>query len=550
MMRSSLSLLLALTCASTAHASGADDLMRATGQVAAPSAQTAQSGPSIIDPSSFVLKDPFAVQLFSRWQTLGQTAGQTGHTLPFDVNSWTQQVLKGNYAQAAHLWTMIQPQVPQTFANAAYAAQIYCLWKLNLSQTFFNEWLNAIHSPEFRQDSAAVALGQTAAVGFDHWILDHAIVLTPDQRSFIATLDPQHGYTPDFMITTVRGYAALRTGAAAEPLLATLSPENALKLPLSQTVTLAFARTGDLSGAARIVKDHLEPALQAKNDPKLVAENYIQIARLLYQAGSLDGAEQYYQKVLTGVPSYMSSREELMWVWLRKGDTSRLRGELESLKSPIFADRFSPELYLVRAISNLKLCFYDDVAKDFQGFVVSNSKWVKEISDAEKAQNPPPPERDFYTLLLERSYNNLSTENSALDKLGEESISAALPAVGWQRHWKQARDNVASLLADVKRQRSDEYRRQWRNRQQILAEAIRKMRFVKVEYLSQLHTMAEAGRDQISTTSAAPIESPAEVKEEKKKVAQDGDMTFPFDGTYWPDEVFKLRSIVHGQCLK
>src|SRR3989440_6028979 len=51
-------------------------------------------------------------------------------------------------------------------------------------------------------------------------------------------------------------------------------------------------------------------SLKAKGDPKLLAEHSIEVARLLYQAGALDGAERYYEKIPTGVSSYYASREE------------------------------------------------------------------------------------------------------------------------------------------------------------------------------------------------------------------------------------------------
>src|SRR5699024_6961811 len=124
----------------------------------------------------------------------------------------------------------------------------------------------------------------------------------------------------------------------------------------------------DLAGAGAVLKRDLEPTLDMNGDPKALASHYLQVARLLYQAGALDAAESFYTRIPNGTPQYLEAREELTWVWLRKGDVAKLRGELVTLGSRVFDDQFQPEVHLVRAISNLKLCYYDEVEQDFRVF--------------------------------------------------------------------------------------------------------------------------------------------------------------------------------------
>ena len=103
----------------------------------------------------------------------------------------------------------------------------------------------------------------------------------------------------------------------------------------------------------------------------------------------------------------------------------------------------------------------------------------------------------------------------------------------------------------AKKQVSSEYRRQWRNRERELSEAIRKMEFVKVELLSELRFFAKLNGSASGGTPSAQA-SEREKNEGKQLLASasDGAAVFPFDGVVWPDELFKLRSVAAGQCLQ
>src|SRR5262249_48906009 len=152
----------------------------------------------------------------------------------------------------------------------------------------------------------------------------------------------------------------------------------------------------------RILKLHVEPILNLLGNPKLLSRHYLAVGRLLYQAGALDGAEVYYQKIPSGTDEFLTAREELDWVWLRKGETSRLRGELATLSLGLFDEKCAPEVYLVRAVSNLKLCYYDKAEKDFEAFTRTGKHWAQVITNALNPATPPLPEKkDFYTELSE-----------------------------------------------------------------------------------------------------------------------------------------------------
>jgi tetratricopeptide (TPR) repeat protein len=336
--------------------------------------------------------------------------------------------------------------------------------------------------------------------------------------------------------------------------LAFLPADHFLKVPLANTVALSLARKGDLRGAGAVLKQHLEPAVEARKDLKALSRHYLQIARLLYQAGSLDGAADFYQRIPDGSADFLRAREELAWVWLRQGDTAKLRGELKTLRSGLFEGRFAPDVYVVRAISNLKLCFYSEVEKELNDFVLSNRVWAKKTNEALKTEDPESDEPDFFTEIAQRAIAARQAEVQLLDALATASITATLPAVGPQQHWEKAKTRALVALETAKKQSAEEVRRHWKNRKTVLTEAIRKMQFVKVELFSQVRTLARQSPSQSTPSgavSALERETDSRLKSETQaalKKAADGELVFPFDGVVWPDELFKLTSVAQSRC--
>ena len=112
-----------------------------------------------------------------------------------------------------------------------------------------------------------------------------------------------------------------------------------------------------------------------------------------------------------------------------------------------------------------------------------------------------------------------------------------------QKHWKDAQGALAGNLARLEKIRESEYRRQWRNNALLLTEAIRKMRFVKIELISQLN-MGQAPHPNSEVSKTNEDEA-----EDKISAEASGKWSFPFDGVMWPDELFAARSTAHNVCL-
>lgn len=522
--------LLLLASLSSRAETGADALLNTVDPKPADSSRALLSNTSGIK-----LSDPFLVQFFTEWQQ--------EKSLSYDVNAWALKVLQGKYEDAAHLWSAVQNQFSPTFETPARVAYLYLLWKLELPQTFFHEWTEQLSRPSYLQSRTALGLEQTLTPGFDAWLEDHAIQAGPNFSAAISPIEPSRG----ILFTTFRAWLALRQGKTGLPLLDLLPVDHRLKIPLARTVALALAREKDLKTAGSVLKKHLEPSIEAIRSKDALALHYMEIARLLYQAGALDAAETFYEKVPNGSPNYLSAREELTWVRLLKGENHKLRGDLETLSTGLFRDKFAPDIYVVRAISNLKLCFYDEAEKDIKAFVEQNARWAKEIQAALQMEDPPSAGvRDYFSGIAEAALSQRTEEASKLKLLSQQSVAAVLPAVGPQSHWEKAHTQMLQDIEVAKKRRASEYRRQWKNRKLVLGEAIRKMQFVKVELLSQIRTLSQGA---LPVGTSAPIARNDQIAAALKTDDSRSDMTFPFDGVVWPDELFRLRSVAQTRCL-
>jgi hypothetical protein len=276
-------------------------------------------------------------------------------------------------------------------------------------------------------------------------------------------------------------------------------------------------------------------------DVKQMPQHYLTLGRLLYQAGALEAAEAFYSRVPRGSPQFISARTERTWVLLRLGRVGELRGELQSLSHKVFDDQFQPEVALVRAISNLKLCRYADVAQDFQAFITSYSKWGKRIEEGlAQPETAKLDVSDKKVTVLTEAIASREKEEARLETLARDSIKAALPAVGEQPHWIAARSTLASAREEQKRELTQQKTRFWKNREAVLTEVIRKMKFVRVEAMNQVRLMAQDNKTEAEVTT----DTISKIQAARAR----GSQSYPFEGVYWPDELFQLFARAQSRC--
>jgi len=476
----------------------------------------------------FKLDDPVMVQMFTEWRTAGK--------LDYEVNSWFMKLLQGKYEQASHLLTVINDKMPAELYTHLRVSEVYLYNKLGLNQRFFDTWVELLKDKKAVESRIGMTLWQYVDQKSPGFFSKNAIHITEQQAESIAQVE--NANTPFFVYANAA--MALRSGKKAYQSLISLPSGHPYKIPLAQTVILDLARNNELGNAGKVLKKYLEPEIEKVSDPYILGEYYLNLARFLYQAGAMEAAESYYKKVPSKHPQFTQARAELMWSYLRTGKTSELRGQLASLKSELFSDYFIPEIYVVRSISNLKLCQYSEVEKDFANFVNSNKKWARIIKKKLTEESPNWSEhKDFFLKLSDQKVSAIDKEMKQIKELGKRSIKAALPAVGVQPHWSKNNKELAFHLQEAKKQRIVEYKRPWINRERILAEAIKKMKFVKIETMSQVRDLT---RKNITLGKGNRASDPLAKSNDR--------LVFPYDGVFWPDEVLNLKAQAQSLCLE
>jgi hypothetical protein len=523
-------LLLCTLSPNTFAVGGADILLN---NVAPPteseSSNNAKTSPQMVY-EGFKLNDPMSIQLFTDWRSAGK--------LSYEVNAWFLGLLQGKYEKSAHLLSVVRNQMPPKLEMQLRATEVYLYQKLGLNQKFFNSFVEFLSDKNAMKSRIGLTLWTFVDQLSENFFKTKYIYINPSQREIISSHENQN--TPFF--THVKSVLLLRKGEKALQTMINLKPGHPLRIPLAKTVVLDLARQNRLGEAGSILKKYVEPEIKKINDPYVLGEYYINLARLLYQAGALDAAAGFYMKVPDRHPLFVQARAELMWTYLRTNKTAKLRGQIKSLGSTLFSKYFIPEIYVVRSISNLKLCQYSAVEKDFNNFITSSKKWASKIRTNLKTDDPTWSEhKDFYMGWADNRIVALGLEIDELKRLGERSIKAALPAVGVQPHWNKSLKSLSHSLAEAKKKRVVEYKRLWKNRETILAEAIKKMKFVKIEALTQVQDIAYKKKELGQGIKATNALSKSEVNDK---------LVFPYDGVFWPDEVLNLRSEAKSFCLK
>lgn len=93
------------------------------------------------------------------------------------------------------------------------------------------------------------------------------------------------------------------------------------------------------------------------------------VARGYYQAKNYQEAENWYDQIEVASMVWPQVQYERAWTAIARGDYNRALGRLVSYKSPGLSWFFDSEVEMLRAISFLQMCIYDDVEKESEAFM-------------------------------------------------------------------------------------------------------------------------------------------------------------------------------------
>lgn len=398
-------------------------------------------------------------------------------------------------------------------------------------------------------------------------------VATPNHAVWgLAQLNWTNAWTNIFDLATEvkvrgRGFSSVNQ---MEPMIELLkktvadSPERAW---LQWQVTLGTALGGDVSQAAKILKNLME----AKGAAVGVDHMNITAARLLYQSGFLDAAIQYYEKVPKNSDFWLEAQEEMGWAFIRKGEPQNALAKTMSLMAPVFTDQVGPESVFLHALGQLKICDYPGVAKSLTTFrerfrpkaqvlvdlaktgVSADSEVLvqklkvgrtsTEDLGAAAKRLPRLSVRDQLLAGYAQSQKQLEEEARMAAELYARSLTGGTDQVGFQASILELKKQVDSRVQTAK---SASFGRVQQLAQSELKEfelILQKLHIVEAELIQQI---SQAERVIAATDGQSKTKPEAKVGT-TGSTAQDR-MIFPFQGEVWFDELANYRITVKKGC--
>ena len=271
------------------------------------------------------------------------------------------------------------------------------------------------------------------------------------------------------------------------------------------------------------------------------------MGRLFYSSEQFDTAGRYYDRVTEGTTAWLDSLFELGWTYFRLGRIDRVLGQLHTLNSPFFEERYYPEARVLEALILFRTCRFAETLVTVEKFLRDYKPLKKEL-DAQLAGTRSDAEFYDYLFSLARDKKSLSVPLRRIFNvaLSDKRLQRAFGAV------VQANDEVAGL---EKLQRNTSATRaaqllgedMGRVRAVMIAEAggLARQRLTRVredltEIIRQgLRIKYESLKARRGSISAKVRESMAETAKavSEPRTADAEHIVWQFDGSYWRDEL-------------
>ena len=129
---------------------------------------------------------------------------------------------------------------------------------------------------------------------------------------------------------------------------------------------------------------------------------YINIARINFEIKRFTSAIEYYGRIPRSSDHWLDAIWESSWGFFYMQKHNNTLGNIHTLHSPFFINRFYPESYILQAITFLRLCRYQQVNASMKRFKSRYKPVFKDIKSILKRYKSNP--KGFYRLIYD--YNN------------------------------------------------------------------------------------------------------------------------------------------------
>lgn len=471
------------------------------------------------------LDNAFKVQLFGTWKA----------ARIFDevTNQWVELVLNDEIDKAIINYPIVLSKTPSKFKKTIKGVMPYLYWKKGLNHSFFNSWLELSANNDYLHTELGLALDHIIGYQTTDLILKNGFVFTDEQKNLLSKIENIESK----INYSFQAWKNQRRGEESIKWVSKLPEKNPLRIKLLYTAINDYAQKGKLALSGQLIKKAIEPYIESTKSTSEISYYYLTLGRLLYQARAFDAAIHYYSLIPEKSKNFLQARVEMSWAYIQANNLAQAKAELASLNLSLFEDKFIPDVYLTSAIVNLKTCQFEEVQKNLNDFVRVNQKWAKKISNHLKAKVAKRIETNLFLKSHDRTSKTLRQEKEKISSLINKNIRSNNDV---NKFYNDKMISIGNSLGHVKNSLVSEINTQWLNRSKMLDDAIYRMKFVRIEFLSQMRNLALniplSNTDKVSTYNSAPSRA--------------NDIEFPNDGILWGDDLFNMSAEVKNLCLK
>lgn len=326
---------------------------------------------------------------------------------------------------------------------------------------------------------------------------------------------------------------------------------------------LHLAVEGDTVKSAKVISHLL------KKGSGVVSKDliHITIARILYERGFLKAANKYYSKVEKESPFWFTAQEEMAWSYLRQGQPQNTLAVTKTLSQKIFDGMVGAESYMLRALSQVKVCNYYGAIETTKGFSrifknryqkmkglsesVESSSVTKLLSALEKqrvswrylkadlANIPSYSIRDEFLFNNQQAFAFLKKEIKIVDDLYAKSLAEGTATVGYQASIQGLKNVVSARSAAIKNASLNRIKKLAQQEMEEIKLVLQKMHIIEAEVIQQISVASKALKAKVHATNIKKGSTGS-----KNRYA----MKFPFEGEIWADEISNYRVDIKKAC--
>jgi tetratricopeptide (TPR) repeat protein len=322
--------------------------------------------------------------------------------------------------------------------------------------------------------------------------------------------------------------------------------------------------SGNQSQALAQFEKVLRSTRDAESEREIREMAIMNIARINYEQKRYPESINYYGQIPRDSDHWLDAIWETSWAFFFMQKFNNTLGQIHTLHSPFFENRFYPEAFILQAITYLRLCRYDEVKASMKNFKVRyapvNSAlksllgtysgnprgFFKHVYDYSRGENTK--FREAEEIIKKLTYMDAFRSARDIMRFSDREIEALDP---YQIKWSSS--GLHAVLKDFLKAKKS----------QAVADAGERMYKLSTTYTRQLYDLSNQTRMIVAEMQLGKLEklrSQISAVKEHTKIEFIGGMQklaigqsleyWPFEKEYWEDELGYYVYNLASKCTK